>query len=145
MPRSTESRSVDGTRLLFAYGTLRREGPMHGLLAGRARYLGAAAFRGQLWDLGAYPAATESRSRSHHVRGELYELPEEGWLRLLDTLDRYEGEVFERALRQVVGEDGSRHTAYLYLFLGSTRRARRIPSGDYVADVRRAGQAARHE
>ncbi len=131
------------TRLLFAYGTLRREAPMHALLAGSARFVGEAVFRGRLWDLGAYPGVTDSRFRGDQVRGELFALAEEGRESLLDSLDRYEGEAFERALREVVTADGETCAAYVYIFLGSTRGGRRIESGDYVDDVRREAPAAR--
>ena len=118
---------------------------MHALLEGAARYLGIASFRGRLWDLGAYPGVTDSRAQQDQVSGELYQLTaaDAERERLLDTLDRYEGEAFERAEREITREDGERRSAYLYLFLGSTREARRIESGDYVADLKRADPAAR--
>jgi len=131
------------TSHFFAYGTLRREAPMHALLGGSARFVCEARVRGRLWDLGAYPGVTDSRFRGDQVKGELYALAEEGREALLDSLDRYEGEAFERALREVVTADGETCTAYVYLFLGSTRGGRRIESGDYVDDVRREGPAAR--
>ncbi len=118
---------------------------MHELLAGAARFLCPATFQGRLWDLGAFPAVTDSRARGDRVQGELYALDEAQRETLLDTLDRYEGDAFERAEREVVTEDGARETAYLYLFLGSTRGARRIASGDYVADATRAATAARRD
>ena len=42
------------TKHFFAYGTLRREAPMHALLGEQARFVGEARFRGGLWDLGAF-------------------------------------------------------------------------------------------
>jgi len=131
------------TNYFFAYGTLRREAPMHALLDGSARFVASASFHGRLWDLGAYPGVTDSRSRGDRVLGEVYELAGQGCEVLLDSLDRYEGEAFERAEREVVTESGERYRAYLYIFLGSTRGARRIHSGDYVADARQSGLAAR--
>ncbi len=125
------------TSHFFAYGTLRREAPMHALLGGSARFVCEARVRGRLWDLGAYPGVTDSRFRGDQVQGELYVLAEEGRDALLDSLDRYEGEAFERAEREVVAADGQTYAAYLYVYLGSTRHARRIESGDYIDDVRR--------
>lgn len=130
----------EAASLLFAYGTLRRGAPMHALLEGPARYLGPARFAGRLWDLGHYPGVTDGAR--HVVHGELYALPEPGREALLDTLDRYEGDAFRRSVREVVTPDGERHRAYLYLFLGSTRRARPIDSGDYLEALRTAGPAA---
>lgn len=127
--------------LFFAYGTLRRGAPMHALLEGPAHYLGPARFHGRLWDLGHYPGVTDGAR--HVVHGELYALPESGREALLDSLDRYEGDAFRRAVREVVTPDGTRHRAFVYLFLGSTRRARPIASGDYLQDLRTAGPAAR--
>ncbi len=109
---------------------------MHALL-GTARFVCEARVRGRLWDLGAYPGVTDSRFRGDQVQGEIYALAEEGREALLDSLDRYEGEGFERAEREVVAADGQAYTAYLYVYLGSTRHARRIESGDYIDDVRR--------
>ncbi len=133
---------ASGTRLFFAYGTLRRDAPMHALIDGVACFLGEARFQGRLWDLGAYPGVTDARSR-HVVHGELYELPETERDALLDSLDRYEGDAFERAERAVVTPDGGRQVALLYLFVGSTRGARHIESGDYLDDLKTAAPAAR--
>ncbi len=131
-----------GTRLFFAYGTLRRDAPMHALIGGVSRFLSEARFQGRLWDLGAYPGVTDAGSR-HVVHGELYELPETEREALLDSLDRYEGDAFERAERAVVTPDGGRQVALLYLFVGSTRGARHIESGDYLDDLKTTDPAAR--
>ena len=116
---------------------------MHALLGGSARFVCEARFRGRLWDLGAYPGVTDSRFPGDQVEGELYALAEEGRVELLDSLDRYEGDAFERAEREVVTAAGETYMAHLYVFLGSTRHARRVESGDYIDDARRAGPAAR--
>ena len=123
--------------LIFVYGTLRRSAPMHALLRG-SPFVSDAHSQGRLWDLGAYPGVTDSRSRRDQVKGELYRLPDAEAERdaLLGSLDRYEGDAFERAVREVVDTDGVRHSAYVYLFTGSTRGARRIASGDYLGDAR---------
>jgi gamma-glutamylcyclotransferase (GGCT)/AIG2-like uncharacterized protein YtfP len=123
--------------LIFVYGTLRRGAPMHALLRG-APFVSDAQLRGRLWHFGAFPGVTDSRSRRDEVRGELFRLPgsEAERADLLDSLDRYEGDAFERAVREVVAADGTRHRAYVYLFAGSTRGARRIASGDYLEDAR---------
>jgi gamma-glutamylcyclotransferase (GGCT)/AIG2-like uncharacterized protein YtfP len=115
----------------FAYGTLRRGAPMHGLIEHAARFVGRARFAGRLFDMGAYPAVVEGRRRDV-VQGELYELPEEGLAELLDSMDRYEGRSFERVLRPVTCEDGSTVDAFVYLFTGDLSDARRVRSGDYL-------------
>ena len=128
-PRETRS-------CIFVYGTLRRDAPMHALLGEEARFLGLARFRGRLWDCGAFPAVTDSAHEGDRVHGELYELQPEACEDVLARLDRYEGEGFERSQREIALEDGRICVAWIYLFLGSTRGARRIPSGDYVAELR---------
>jgi gamma-glutamylcyclotransferase (GGCT)/AIG2-like uncharacterized protein YtfP len=121
---------------IFVYGTLRRDAPMHALLGESVRPLGPARFRGRLWDCGGFPGVTDSRRAGDVVHGELYELPDEERETVFERLDRYEGDAFERAERPVTGADGQRRVAFVYLFLGSTRAARRIASGDYVAELR---------
>lgn len=128
---------------LFLYGTLRRDAPMHALVGEGARFLGKARFQGRLWDFGAYPGVTDSSRAADVVHGELYALPDGEVADVLDRLDRYEGDGFERAERTVRTADGETHRAQLYLARVSTRGARRILSGDYVAELRTAGRAAR--
>jgi gamma-glutamylcyclotransferase (GGCT)/AIG2-like uncharacterized protein YtfP len=110
---------------------------MHALLRGAA-FVAGAYLQARLWDLGAFPGVTDSKSRRDRVRGELFRLPEAEAERaaLLGSLDRYEGDAFARAVREVVAEGGGRHSAFVYLFTGSTRGARRIASGDYLEAAR---------
>jgi len=108
---------------------------MHALLGDSARFLGLARFQGRLWDCGAFPGVTDSSRKTDVVRGELYELLPHDRAAVLTRLDRYEGDGFARAEREVLLEDGGSCVAFLYLFLGSTRSARRIASGDYVAEL----------
>jgi gamma-glutamylcyclotransferase (GGCT)/AIG2-like uncharacterized protein YtfP len=123
--------------LIFVYGTLRRAAPMHALLRG-APFVAGAHLQARLWDLGAFPGVTDSKSGRDRVTGELFRLPAAETERadLLDSLDRYEGDAFERAVREVTAGDGTRHRAYVYLFAGRTRGARRIASGDYLEGAR---------
>ncbi len=122
---------LEATRHLFVYGTLRRDAPMHGLLSEGVRFLGAARARGHLYDLGAYPAFVQVGGEAE-VRGELFELLGDP-AGLLDVLDRYEGESFERVVATVAHDGGSEVRAFLYRFIGNTDGGRRIESGDYLA------------
>lgn len=131
------------TSRIFVYGTLRRDAPMHALLGEGARFVATARFQGRLWDFGAYPGVTDSSRRADVVHGEVYELPPEDREEVFARLDRYEGDGFERAERPVTSDDGEVITAFVYLSLGSTRGARRVASGDYVADLRSRDPAAR--
>jgi gamma-glutamylcyclotransferase (GGCT)/AIG2-like uncharacterized protein YtfP len=107
---------------------------MHGLIEGRVRLLGAARWHGRLYDLGAYPGATDPVTSRDRVMGELFAFGEASPEPLLDSLDRYEGEAFERVVRDVDGPI-SRCRAFVYLYRGNARAGRWIRSGDYLATV----------
>lgn len=111
--------------LLFAYGTLMRGFPLHGLLAGRARLVGEGTVEGTLLHLGRYPGLVEGGGR---VRGELYrlEVPE-----LLAAIDRAEGYNFERRLTAVTRAAGRRVRAWTYWYRGPRDCAVPIPEGDW--------------
>jgi gamma-glutamylcyclotransferase (GGCT)/AIG2-like uncharacterized protein YtfP len=121
---------------IFVYGTLRRRAPMHELLVPGARWLGVARARGRLYDLGAFPAFVPSRSARDVVHGELFEVIADDPERHMEAIDRYEGRAFRREEIPVEldGAEPVRATAWAYCFIGSVRRARRIDSGDYLAD-----------
>lgn len=104
---------------------------MHGLIQGRVRLLGPARWSGRLYDLGAYPGATDPVTTSDRVVGELYRVDPAAADALLDALDRYEGPSFERVVREVEGPAGGAR-AFVYLYRGSVRGGRWIRSGDYL-------------
>jgi gamma-glutamylcyclotransferase (GGCT)/AIG2-like uncharacterized protein YtfP len=137
IPRRT--RGDAGDEHLFVYGTLRRGARMHALLAGAARPLGPATFRGRLYHLGGYPGAVASPDSGDVVRGELYALDGRDADRLLARLDRYEGPDFER-VRAEVRSDGP-VSSWIYLVRTSVEGRPRIVSGDYLGedDVSRVG------
>src|SRR5262245_32626376 len=126
---------------IFVYGTLRRGAAMHALLAPGAEWVGRARMRGRLYDLGHFPGFADGRI-DDWVQGELYRLTGDS-APLLDSLDRYEGPAFRREVREAVRDGGVRMQAYVYVFAGSLRGRRRIASGDYLADVSRAGPTGR--
>jgi gamma-glutamylcyclotransferase (GGCT)/AIG2-like uncharacterized protein YtfP len=121
---------------LFVYGTLRSGAPMHDLLVPGARLLGIARARGRLYDLGAFPAFVPSKSARDVVRGELFEVTARDPARHLASIDRYEGRLFtrEQILVECAAPGPVGATAWVYRFNGDLRRARRILSGDYLAD-----------
>lgn len=125
---------VEATTHLFVYGTLRREAPMHGLLSEGVRFIAKARARGSLYDMGAYPAFVEAAEGTSRVSGELFELTGDP-VALLDVLDRYEGESFDRSVSTVTTEDGRDVRAFLYHFLGDASQGQRIESGDYLASL----------
>ena len=117
---------------LFVYGTLRRGAEMHGLLEGRVSYLGPARVAGRLMDLGAFPALAIPVNPNDHVRGDLFGIEAATREALLETLDRYEGNRFEREPAVVEGPTGATE-AWLYRWLGDPQGFRTITSGDYLA------------
>ena len=111
--------------LLFAYGTLMRGYPLHGVLAAGATLVTTGFVRGRLLDLGAYPGLIVGAGR---VSGEIYRLDDP---ELLRRLDREEGYNFVRRRAFVMLAGGRRARAWLYRYRGPRADARAIPDGDY--------------
>ena len=111
--------------LLFAYGTLMRGYPLHGVLARRTTLVGPARVKGRLVDLGAYPGLVNGAGIVH---GELYRFDDP---ELLCDLDREEGYNFHRRRTTVTHANGRRARAWVYRYRGSRRAAAPIPYGDY--------------
>jgi gamma-glutamylcyclotransferase (GGCT)/AIG2-like uncharacterized protein YtfP len=117
--------------MLFAYGTLRRGAPMHGLIEGRASWIGPASAAGRLVDLGAFPGLVPARSARDRVRGDLFAIDRAHREALLDALDRYEGASFERIQEEVSGPHGAVQ-AWLYVYRGDVAGLPLVPGGDYL-------------
>jgi len=85
--------------LLFVYGTLRRtfNNDYARLLRATADFEREAAIRGRLRAAGPYMAFAADGDQQ--VRGELYRLREPE--RMLEALDDYEGEEYERVVVEV--------------------------------------------
>jgi gamma-glutamylcyclotransferase (GGCT)/AIG2-like uncharacterized protein YtfP len=118
---------------LFVYGTLRSRAPMHGLLAGDVQALGPARIRARLLDLGAFPGLVAASRPDEWVQGELYAIEAALAEELLERLDRYEGDSFERAEDTVLDASGAEVRALVYRYLGDTREGRAVASGDWLA------------
>jgi gamma-glutamylcyclotransferase (GGCT)/AIG2-like uncharacterized protein YtfP len=131
------------TRWLFAYGTLKRRGRLHGQLVSQgARYRGQARIRGRLFRISgaSYPGAVPSRSEDF-IAGELYELqiPAEA-LKKIDKLEGCDEGLFVRKLVSTWAEDDRKHRAWAYFYAKPLRKSRRISSGRFPARPRtRAG------
>jgi gamma-glutamylcyclotransferase (GGCT)/AIG2-like uncharacterized protein YtfP len=117
--------------MLFAYGTLRRGAPMHGLIEGRAKWIGPASAAGRLVDLGAFPGLVGARTSRDRVQGDLFAIDPPQRDELLDALDRYEGATFERVQEPVNGPHGE-VTAWLYVYRGDADGLPLVPGGDYL-------------
>jgi gamma-glutamylcyclotransferase (GGCT)/AIG2-like uncharacterized protein YtfP len=114
-------------QIVFVYGTLRRGECNHPVMMPyMVRALGKGRIRGQLYDLGAYPAIDISQSGV--VTGEWTLVTEEG-LKRLDLLEEYP-EYYDRTIvtdvtRQIQG--------WVYHMTGRIpRNAVRIGHGDWV-------------
>jgi gamma-glutamylcyclotransferase (GGCT)/AIG2-like uncharacterized protein YtfP len=99
--------------------------------------VGKGSVAGELCDLGAYPGALKSKSKSARVVGEVYQLP--NTTQALRTLDEYEGVsdssaaiLYSREITQVTLENGERLDAWIYWLSRAPQRVRRIKSGDYA-------------
>ena len=130
--RATAQRVGQGVAILFAYGTLRRGAPMHGLLEGRTRWIGPASVAGRLVDLGAFPGLVLSASPGDRVHGDLFAIADAQREELLDALDRYEGASFERVEQIVDGPEGPAR-AWLYVYRGEAEGRPVVAGGDYLA------------
>jgi gamma-glutamylcyclotransferase (GGCT)/AIG2-like uncharacterized protein YtfP len=123
---------MDDKAYLFVYGTLRSgmNHPLHRLLERQAALIGLGSFRGKLFDLGRYPGTVPSRGSTDRVIGEVYRLKTSE--AALKILDQYEGHRFRRKRVAVSLYNGSSVTAWIYLYRGSVKHRKPIPSGDYV-------------
>src|SRR5262249_32940609 len=114
------------TILLFVYGTLKRGGVRHGLLA-RQRFLGAVrTVPGYaLWDLGAYAGLTSSEDGAR-IGGELYEVERS----LLGLLDAVEGapELFRLGPIEL---EGNAQPAWAYFYQLRTASCARVEDGEW--------------
>src|SRR5262245_52935273 len=104
---------------------------MHGLLEGRVTWLGSASVAGRLLDLGAFPGLVPAQSAAYRVLGDRFAIAAARRAELLDALDRYEGESFERVQQSVFGPDGPT-LAWVYAYRGAVDGCRVIASGDYL-------------
>jgi gamma-glutamylcyclotransferase (GGCT)/AIG2-like uncharacterized protein YtfP len=128
-------------RLLFVYGTLRRD-PAHELyhlLARHGHFMGDARVRGRLFDLGSYPGMTLDHDNGY-VSGELYEITS-NWQDVITQLDEYEGcsaddpepHEYRRELIEALRPAGRPVTAWAYVLNRDSRGLPVIESGDYLS------------
>ena len=124
---------------LFVYGTLRKgfHHQAYEYISKHFSFVSEAKVKGQLYDLGEYPAAIPT-SMETFINGELYELKEGGefeWA--IEQLDDYEGlnpEIGEKQLytRKVVDvlHNGRSTQAWIYWYNQDVVGHLLIPSGD---------------
>jgi gamma-glutamylcyclotransferase (GGCT)/AIG2-like uncharacterized protein YtfP len=129
--------------LVAVYGTLKRGGANHHLLAEgrRSAHVADGYVRGALYDLGPYPALVKGLEP---VAVEVYRLLDD---RLLDVLDRLEdyrpqdeaaSEYVRRRVGVAVSTSGTLD-AWVYLFNRPVTRLRPVPGGRWPPPTRSAG------
>jgi gamma-glutamylcyclotransferase (GGCT)/AIG2-like uncharacterized protein YtfP len=108
----------------------------------RLTYLGRGWVSGQLYDVGLYPAAVPASEG--RIWGEVYEASDPQ--PVLDALDEIEGydpadadrSLYQRQEVEVTFPDGLvTTTAWIYFYNAPLGHAELIPSGDYLAHLRR--------
>ena len=125
------------TNLLFVYGSLMRGMERANFLDNpdKARFAGAGAARGILYEAGSFPGMIESANGSL-VAGELYELFDaETFFETLDLIegcwpDQPERGLYMRKIITVATNQGERR-AWAYLFNQPVAGYARIASGDF--------------
>ncbi len=132
---------MSSTYYLFVYGSL-RSGFKHPAYEYISRYfvlLGDAQVKGNLYDMGDYPAAIPENG-DHYIIGELYRIKDEAefsWA--LAQLDGYEGTDMEpdekpeyrREITEVECQ-GQKQSAWIYWYNSDISGRPRIASGDVL-------------
>lgn len=105
---------------VFVYGTLKRGGSNHALLAGQ-QFLGEArTVPGYtLHSLGDYPGMVRSADASHDVTGELW-LVDDACLQQLDKLEGVDEGLYERVFLSL-SPPFADQPVETYLYLGSVK------------------------
>jgi len=130
-----------GVYQLFVYGSL-RSGFKSSAYEYISRYftlIGEAKVKGELFDMGTFPAAVPS-AENRFVKGELYRITHENefaWA--IGQLDDYEGvtvdvdevQLYRKELTEVFINDRITH-AWIYWFNGDVSGRPSIPSGDML-------------
>jgi gamma-glutamylcyclotransferase (GGCT)/AIG2-like uncharacterized protein YtfP len=130
---------------LFVYGSLRSgfKSPAYDYISRFFTLVGEAKARGQLYDMGEFPAAVPNDS-GHYIIGELYKIKDEkefSWA--MGQLDDYEGvsvEAGETPLYRrdltIVECNGESTQSWIYWYNGSTSNRPLVPSGDILQYMR---------
>jgi gamma-glutamylcyclotransferase (GGCT)/AIG2-like uncharacterized protein YtfP len=135
---------------LFVYGTLKRDSPMHYLLADSAEFVEEAIVLGHLYvvsyvvsDLSEhYPGLVLSTKTSDRVQGEVYRLREPGVI--LPRLDDYEGcdlafpqtTEYVRRKEWIILKNDRSLEAWIYVYNQSIQGLPKIESGNFTASCK---------
>ena len=121
---------MENQNLMFIYGTLRRGGRAHHLMAS-AEFLSYGTIKGRLVHVDQYPGYI--RGFEDHVKGELYRVND----RLIEELNRYEGcyespAHYTREPVDVLLDDGETVVANVYVFQLVSSDQEKIENGDWL-------------
>ena len=124
---------------LFVYGTLLNHFKNDTLLAVEKflKFKSNGYLKGNLYDLGEYPAVVEDAGTSEKVKGEIYLInnPE----KVFDILDEYEGvnEVepeYKRKKKVVTLSEGKKIKSWVYVYKKQLEPSlKKIVGGDYIS------------
>lgn len=130
-----------GVYCLFVYGSLRSGFQSHAYeyISRFFSYVGEAKIRGQLFDMGSYPAALPTGDQSY-IKGELYKIKNESefsWA--IGQLDDYEGvsvepdevQLYRREIAEVY-YNNEIIRAWVYWYNGDVTGRPVIASGDLM-------------
>lgn len=118
---------------LFVYGTLKNNSkhPMAELLKQSANYIGEGSIIGKLYHISWYPAFKKSNNEEDMVLGDVYQLKENRKESLIELLDEYEGEEYEKELLEVTFNK-EKIKALVYVYKELVDENKRIISGNFI-------------
>lgn len=128
---------------IFVYGTLRKQSAtdMHSVLARHCEYLADGYMQGQLYEIGSYPGAIESKYSKDKVYGEIYKITSGS--KILLRLDEYEGcgnrfpepHEYIRKILPIRLTNVDEVMAWVYVFNKDVSSLAQIESGDYAKHI----------
>lgn len=122
---------------LFVYGTLLAHFDNEVLrpLKAQMQLAGNAEVKGELYDLGRYPAYMESNQATATVKGEVYQVKDAKMV--FAVLDEYEGDEYSRKRKMVRLNPHKNIRCWLYVYQQKPAPEHtRIMNGDYIAFYR---------
>ena len=131
---------------IFVYGTLRKafQHKLFNILVTDFEFIGKGFIRGNLFDVGEYPAAVTSATSESQVLGEVYQLKgDKNMESVFRIFDKYEGydskkistSEYIRKRMFVTLTNGKKKLVWVYLYNKSLNSKRMIPHGDYIKHV----------
>jgi len=130
--------------LLFVYGTLLlADNEFANYLTAQSTYCCKGKIQAKLYDVGHYPALIIDTKGNYDVWGYVYRLHDAD--KVLKNLDRYEGYgegeeepyLYIRKALSVKTDEGML-TCWVYLYNWPINGLREIPSGDYLAYLKKS-------